>query len=63
MTTRTVYIPANYAGREVLNQIWENIGCSIGEITKLENVLRVPITLPERDVKTLEKILQKFDLA
>ena len=62
METRTVYVPANAFGREVLNLIWEKIGCSMGEIRKIDNVLRVPITLPEREVKTLEKILLKFDL-
>jgi hypothetical protein len=62
MVTRTIYVPANVFGREVLNMIWKNISCSMGEIRKLENVLRVPVTMPEREVKQLEKILLKFDL-
>lgn len=62
MTTRTIYVPANAFGREVLNLIWERVSCSMGEIRKLDNVLRTPITLPEREVEKLEKILLKFDL-
>ena len=62
MTTRTIYVPANAFGREVLNFIWERVSCSMGEIHKLDNVLRAPITLPEREVEKLEKILLKFDL-
>ena len=62
MTTRTIYVPANAFGRELLNTIWERINCSMGEIRKLDTVLRVPITLPEREICKLEKILQTFDL-
>ena len=63
MVTRTIYVPANYLGREVLSYIWEHISCSMGDIRKVENVLRVPITMPEREVIKVEKILQKFGLA
>jgi hypothetical protein len=35
----------------------------MGEIRKVENALKVPITMPEREVVKLERILQKFDLA
>ena len=62
MVTRSIYVPADWTGREVLNTIWEDIGCSMGEIRRIDNVLRVPITLPKRDVHKLEKILLKFDL-
>lgn len=62
MVTRTIYVPANAFGREVLSMIWERVGCSMGEIRKLDNVLRVPVTLPQREVEKLEKILLKFDL-
>ena len=55
MVTRTIYVPANVFGREVLNLIWERVSCSMGEIRKLDNVLRAPITLPEREVEKLEK--------
>jgi len=63
MITRTIYVPANHFGRDVLAYIWERIGCSMGEIRKVDNVLRVPITLPRQDVSRLDRILQKFDLA
>ena len=63
MVTRTVYVPANLFGRNVLALIWETISCSMGEIRKVENALKVPITMPEREVVKLERILQKFDLA
>jgi hypothetical protein len=62
MITRTIYVPASAFGRNILTYIWERIGCSMGEIYKLDTVLRVPITLPQRDLPKLEKILQKFDL-
>lgn len=62
MITRTIYVPANVFGREILNKIWEQISCSMGEIRKVENVLRVPITMPEREIKNLEKILQTYYL-
>lgn len=63
MITRTIYVPANQFGRSILEYIWEHISCSMGEIHKVDNVLRVPITLPEREVAHIERILQKFDLA
>jgi hypothetical protein len=63
METRTVYVPANAFGRNVLALIWQNIACSMGPIQKVENALRVAITMPEREVNKLNRILQKFDLA
>lgn len=62
MITRTIYVPANHFGRNILAHIWERVGCSMGEIHKVDNVLRVPITLPEREVVRLERILQKYGL-
>lgn len=62
MITRTIYVPANHFGRHILTYVWERVACSMGEIRKLDNVMCVPITLPEREVVKLEKILQKFDL-
>lgn len=62
METRTIYVPANHLGRSILNSIWENVSCSFGEIQKIYNVLRVPITVPQREINRIEKILQKFDL-
>ena len=63
MVTRTVYVPANAFGRNVLALIWEKISCSMGEIRKVENALCVTITMPEREVVKVERILQTFDLA
>lgn len=62
MVTRTIYVPANELGRRVLEMIWEHVGCSMGTIRKVQNTLRVPITLPKRDVVLVERILKKFDL-
>jgi hypothetical protein len=63
METRIIYVPANHFGRNVLSLIWENVSCSMGEIRKVENALKVPITMPEREVHKLIRILEKFDLA
>ena len=63
METRTIYVPANAFGRNVLALIWEQISCSIGEIRKVDNALRVAITMPTREITKLNRILQKFDLA
>ena len=63
MVTRTIYVPANTFGRNVLALIWEHVSCSMGAIRKVENVLSVDITMPEREVNKVTRILQKFDLA
>jgi hypothetical protein len=34
----------------------------MGEIMRVNDILRTSITLPEREVNKLERILQKFDL-
>ena len=62
MVTRAIYVPANHFGRDVLTYIWQHIGCSIGSIRKVDNVLRVSITLPKKEVIRMENILQKFNL-
>ena len=62
MVTRTIYVPANHLGRDVLARIWQHVGCSIGDIRRVENVFRVSVTMPEREVDMVEKILKKFDL-
>ena len=62
MVTRTIYVPANKFGRHILEYIWTHIGCSMGEIRKVANVLCVPITMPQREIKHFERILQTFDL-
>ena len=63
METRTVYVPANHFGRNVLTLIWQQIPCSMGSIQKVDRMLRVAITMPKRNVHALDHILQKFDLA
>lgn len=63
METRTIYVPANAFGRNVLALIWEQVSCSMGAIRKIENILSVDITMPEREVNKVTRILQKFDLA
>lgn len=62
MVTRTVYVPANYIGRHVLGYIWQRVACSFGDITHVGETLRTTLTMPEREIVKLEKILQKFDL-
>ena len=62
MITRTIYVPANAIGRNVLEHIWDVVSCSMGEIKKVENVLAVPITMPERELVKVERILQMYDL-
>lgn len=62
MVTRTIYVPANQIGRYILNYIWERVSCSMGEIHKVDNTLSVAITMPEREVTKVERILQMYDL-
>ena len=62
METRTIYVPANRIGRHVLNYIWERIGCSVGDVRKVNDTLAVPITMLKKDVVRVERILQMYDL-
>lgn len=62
MITRTCYFPRNQIGRYVLNYLVERVGCSIGTIRRVADVLAVTITLPVRDISKLEHILQIYDL-
>jgi len=63
MITRTIYVPANLFGREVIAKIWAHVSCSIGDIKRIDNMtLRIPITLPEREVMKVNKILQTYGL-
>ena len=62
METRTIYVPANAFGRNVLALIWEQVSCSMGAIRKLENVLSVDITMPKREISKVERILETFQL-
>ena len=62
MIERTYYFPANRIGRYILNYIIERIGCSVGDIRKVTNVLAVPITVQKKDLVKVERILQMYDL-
>lgn len=62
MVTRTIYVPANAFGRQLLEQIWEHVSCSMGDICRVDNMFRVAITMPEREVVKVENILHKYDL-
>lgn len=62
MVERTYYFPANRIGRYILNYLIERIGCSIGEIRRVADNLAVPITVVQKDVVKVEKILQMYDL-
>ena len=63
MITRSIYVPANQFGRQVLSYIWEHVSCSMGDIRTVDNALTVAITMPEREVAKVERILKKYDLA
>lgn len=62
MTTHTIYVPANQFGRNVLAYIWEHVSCSMGDIRKVDNALTVALTLPEREISKVERILKRYDL-
>lgn len=62
MVERTYYFPANRIGRYILNYLIERVGCSIGEIRRVADNLAVPITVVQKDVVKVEKILQMYDL-
>lgn len=63
MVTRTVYVPANHFGRQLLASIWSRISCSFGIIHKVnQEILCAPITLDEKDTMKLNRILQKYGL-
>lgn len=62
METRTIYVPANRIGRYILNYLIARVGCSIGDIRKVTDTLAVPITVQQRDIVKVERILQMYDL-
>ena len=62
MTTRTYYMPKNRISLYILNCIIDKVRCSIGEIKKVSDTIRVPITCKEQDVKKVEKILKVYDI-
>jgi hypothetical protein len=62
MVERTYYFPANRIGRYILNYLIERVGCSVGDIRRVADDLAVPITVVQKDVVKVEKILQMYDL-
>lgn len=62
MVERTYYFPANRIGRYILNYLIARVGCSIGDIRRVADNLAVPITVVQKDVVKVEKILQMYDL-
>ena len=62
MIERTYYFPANRIGRYILNYIIERVGCSVGDIRRVADNIAVPITVANRDVTKVERILQMYDL-
>ena len=63
METRTYYVPANLIGRYLLNYLIDKVGCSIGNIRKVNETLAVVVTTTKRDMIKVERILQMYDLA
>ena len=63
METRTYYVPANRIGRHLLNYMVDRIGCSIGQIRKVNDTLAVVVTTTKRDIQKVDRILQMYDLA
>ena len=61
METRTYYVPANRIGRHILNYIIERVGCSVGNVRKVDNTIAVVITTTKRDINKVERILQMYD--
>jgi len=62
METRTYYFPANRIGRHILNYLIERVGCSIGNVRKVDNTIAVVVTTAKRDINKVERILQMYDL-
>ena len=62
METRTYYFPSNRIGRYILNYLIARVGCSIGDIHKVADILAVPITVQKKDINKVERILQMYNL-
>ena len=62
MITLTYYFPRNQIGRHILNSLVERVGCSIGEIRRVNDTLAVPITMRQTDAYKIKHILQMYDL-
>ena len=62
METRTYYFPKNQIGRHVLNYLITRVECSVGEIRPVADHIAVSITTLKRNITTVERILQMYDL-
>lgn len=62
MVTRTYYFPKNQIGRYLINYIIERIGCSIGEIRRVNETIAVPMTFLAQDEIKIVKILEQYDI-
>ena len=64
MTTRTYYLPRNRIAMHLLGYMVSKVGCSIGDIkvNKVTDTIRVPITCNDADVKTIERILDRYQM-
>lgn len=62
MTTRTYYLPKTRFSIHIIGRLIDKVGCSIGDIKVMNDVLRVPITCNDADVKHIEKILYIYNM-
>jgi hypothetical protein len=64
MTTRTYYLPRNRVSMHLVNYMVSKVGCSIGEmkVIKDADIIRVPVTCNDSDVKKIEHILKRYDM-
>jgi len=64
MTTRTYYLPKNRIAIHVINYMITKVGCSIGDIkvNHTANIIRVPITCNDGDIKKVERILDRYGM-
>lgn len=62
MTSRTYYLPKNRIAIMALNRIVRKYECSIGDIRKINDTLRVPITCKDNDVKNIEQVLRTYHM-
>ena len=62
MVTRTYYFPCNQLGRYILNYLIERVGCSVGNFSRVADSLAVVITVTQRDITKVERILEMYDL-
>ena len=64
MTTRTYYLPRNRIAIHLINYMVGKVGCSIGDIkvNKASDTIRVPVTCNDKDVRTIERMLERYQM-